>query len=222
MAALRPALARALRRRLCTGGHDFRLPQQASSHRTLATSADLVPILQSELADERSNGATVASPELQELEGIMREAGFSVEDDPGHSEVRLVRTQGTERMVVGFDCEPEPADEVEGEDEDEHAPHPFSVTLEKGSERLMFHCIAHEGLEVVRVTFPPAGADVEEAFSGPPFLELDEELQHAFNMFLYDRDVDSQMAEYVHLKAASKESTEYCRWMEGIAAFVHK
>ena len=94
-----------------------------------------------------------------------------------------------------------------------------------GGEELVFHCVADEGVEVVRITFPGDDADdyVERGgYMGPPFEELDEELQESFNMWLYDRHIDSTVAEYVQRAAAAKESREYCRWLDSIATFVNK
>ena len=41
-------------------------------------------------------------------------------------------------------------------------------------------------------------------------------------MYLFDRDIDSNLAEYIHLAVAHKESKEYCRWLSNVAKFVQK
>ena len=154
----------------------------------------------------------------------MSDAGFVSEDTAGMSQVTLRRVQGDETMLIQFDCEPE---ELEGEDgaagddeDDAVAPHPFTCTVEKDGEQLVFHCVADEGVSVVRISFP--GADAEEwedkgGYLGPPFDELDEELQEAFNMWLYERDIDSNVADYVQRAAASKNRTMHDRLLKDIA-----
>ena len=219
-------------RALCTGGHDIRLPLCASkgtSSRSFAATAEqLVPILRCEFDDELENRDQLAS-DLANLENIMSDAGFVSEDVAGMSQVTLRRVQGDETMLIQFDCEPEELENdegaAEGDEDDAVAPHPFTCTVEKGGEQLVFHCVADEGVSIVRISFP--GADAQEwedkgGYLGPPFDELDEELQEAFNMWLYERDIDSNVADYVQRAAASKESREYCHWLDSVATFVNK
>jgi hypothetical protein len=227
-----PRTAAALAARSCTGGGDIPFGRRAAAPRTMSSvsSADLVPILHAELEDEHDNGASTMSKDLLDLQDGLKSVGFEVSSEAGSSTTVLRRVAADERVEIEFNCDPDDAggafEGEDGEDDGEEAPaeHPFSVTVIKGDDdALQFHCIATDNVEVHRITLPSDGPDDSDAgYMGPPFHELDEELQQAFNMYLFDRDIDSNLAEYIHMAVAHKESTEYCRWLGNVAKFVQK
>jgi complement component 1 Q subcomponent-binding protein len=65
----------------------------------------------------------------------------------------------------------------------------------------------------------PTTLDAEKqrgnVYTGPPFGNLDEELQNLLDQYLADRGVDEMLAEFVAEYIDSKEQKEYVSWLEG-------
>ncbi|KAF9420693.1 hypothetical protein BGZ94_009061 [Podila epigama] len=67
-----------------------------------------------------------------------------------------------------------------------------------------------------------AEADWEKRglYSGPPFAELDEELQVAFENYLEARQIDSDLANFVPNYVFHKDQVEYTNWLKDFQGFV--
>ncbi|KAG0054799.1 Mitochondrial acidic protein mam33 [Gryganskiella cystojenkinii] len=67
-----------------------------------------------------------------------------------------------------------------------------------------------------------AEADWEKRglYSGPPFAELDENLQISIEKFLEERAIDTNLANFVPLYVFQKDTTEYMHWLQDFKAFV--
>ncbi|GJJ74733.1 complement component 1 Q subcomponent-binding protein, mitochondrial [Entomortierella parvispora] len=57
-------------------------------------------------------------------------------------------------------------------------------------------------------------------YSGPPFAELDEELQIAFEKFLEERQIDGDLANFVPNYVFHKDQVEYTHWLKDLKGFV--
>lgn len=70
----------------------------------------------------------------------------------------------------------------------------------------------------------PAGAEAmhatQELYTGPPFANLDEELQILFDRYLDERGIDTRLALVVGDYVDWKEQREYVGWLEGVGQFV--
>ncbi|KAF9183068.1 Mitochondrial acidic protein mam33 [Haplosporangium sp. Z 767] len=71
-------------------------------------------------------------------------------------------------------------------------------------------------------TASTAEADWEKRglYSGPPFAELDEDLQIAFEKFLEERQIDGDLANFVPNYVFHKDQIEYTRWLQDLKGFV--
>lgn len=67
-----------------------------------------------------------------------------------------------------------------------------------------------------------AEADWEKRglYSGPPFAELDEDLQVSFEKFLEERAIDENLANFVPNYVFHKDQIEYTHWLQDLKAFV--
>ncbi|KAG0347215.1 hypothetical protein BG004_008193 [Podila humilis] len=67
-----------------------------------------------------------------------------------------------------------------------------------------------------------AEADWEKRglYSGPPFAELDEELQVAIEKYLEERQIDSDLANFVPNYVFHKDQVEYTHWLKDLKGFV--
>lgn len=57
-------------------------------------------------------------------------------------------------------------------------------------------------------------------YSGPPFAELDEDLQIAFEKFLEEREIDGELANFVPSYVFHKDQIEYTNWLQELNNFV--
>lgn len=192
----------------------MRNQQQQQQQVSMSTAAELPGILQRELEEELSEDTT--PEDLAGLESALTEAGYAVADQKGGADIELSREQDGELISIEFNCE----DMQEGEDGQFSSSATVSVS-KGGDDTLVFHmnCMMEE-MQVDRVAFGSVAAD--DVYSGATFNELTEDLQDSFNMYLYDRHIDSDLGSYVLLKSESKENNEYANWLKNVADFVEK
>ena len=188
-------------------------PTQQANMST-ATAAELPGILRRELDEERANAET--PEDLPSLEAALQEAGYTISDTDGGAEISLEREIDGEKVTIEFNCE----DMAENDDGDFSST--ATVAITKGSaETLVFHVNAHmEEIHVDRIAC--GSTDLDDHFSGATFSELEQDLQESFNMYLYDRHIDSDLGTFIILKSEKKENDEYVHWLSTVADFVEK
>ncbi|KAL1968207.1 hypothetical protein VTN77DRAFT_2042 [Rasamsonia byssochlamydoides] len=108
-----------------------------------------------------------------------------------------------------------------------------NVTIEKpGSGALLIQTVAQDGVfEVEEVSYfaKPDLAHAETAekdwsrqslYAGPPFENLDEDLQNYLESYLEERGINSELANVIPDYIQVKEQKEYVRWLENVKNFV--
>ncbi|KAI9370138.1 mitochondrial glycoprotein [Aspergillus egyptiacus] len=163
------------------------------------------------------------------------DAGLTDElDFEGHSPVNQGRNGGNvsqhpEDRVAPADRE---MDDVE-RDFEPSFPVRVNVTIEKpGNGALLIQTIAQDGLfQVEEVSYfnKPDLAHAETAekdwarqslYAGPPFENLDEDLQTYLERYLEERGINSELANMIPDYIQVKEQKEYVRWLENVKNFV--
>ncbi|KAL4926897.1 MAM33 family protein [Aspergillus undulatus] len=162
--------------------------------------------------------------EQEDLDGIPDELDFQ-----GHQPVN----QGTGGNIAQH---PEdsiaPADR-EGEDLEPSFPARVNVTIEKpGAGALLIQTLAQDGLfQVEEVSYfnKPDLAHAATAekdwtrqslYAGPPFENLDEDLQTYIERYLEERGINAELATMIPDYIQVKEQKEYVRWLENFHNFV--
>ncbi|KAG0074290.1 Mitochondrial acidic protein mam33 [Podila epicladia] len=129
---------------------------------------------------------------------------------------------------------PSDEDEEEGDDLDSLTfPVRCLITISKpGAGSISVDTIAQDGSFIVEsisnikdsalATASTAEADWEKRglYSGPPFAELDEELQVAFEKYLEERQIDGDLANFVPNYVFHKDQIEYTHWLKDLKGFV--
>lgn len=64
----------------------------------------------------------------------------------------------------------------------------------------------------------PAGS--EKYYAGPPFAQLDEELQNFFVNYLEERGIDANIALFIPDYIDVKEQREYLAWLSRVKKFI--
>ncbi|QIX00137.1 hypothetical protein AMS68_005654 [Peltaster fructicola] len=179
-------------------------------------------------------------------EDEMDEALLDEEDLDGQSgganskaAVAQGRTSGG-NIKVGQNDNVAPGDRDELRDaEDENAgsqqPFPASVTVNirrQGKQGVLrFELVAEDGEFSVQAITPLTDAEAaaaeqsgytgaEKSWNGPPFQQLDEELQSFFENYLSERGIDSALALIVPDYIDVKEQKEYLGWLKKVRDFV--
>jgi complement component 1 Q subcomponent-binding protein, mitochondrial len=97
---------------------------------------------------------------------------------------------------------------------------------------LTVHATATEAVFVIdNVSFDPAPAATETAetefesrskYSGPPWQQLDEDLQVLMERYLEERGINTALAMFIPDYAELKEQKEYISWLKNLKSFVDK
>ncbi|KAI9820855.1 MAG: hypothetical protein M1832_003488 [Thelocarpon impressellum] len=128
----------------------------------------------------------------------------------------------------------ETAAEDEGEDEQEPSfPARVTVTITKpstGPGALQLETVAQDGVIVIDNAYYFAEASLatadegtperKAAYAGPPFGNLDEDLQVLLERYLDERGVNTALALFVPDYIDYKEQREYLGWLENVRSFV--
>ncbi|KAL5337345.1 mitochondrial glycoprotein [Aspergillus crustosus] len=127
-----------------------------------------------------------------------------------------------------------PADrELGDEDLEPSFPARVNVTIEKpGNGALLIQTIAQDGLfQIEEVSFfskPDLAHAVtaekdwarQSLYAGPPFENLDEDLQTYLERYLEERGINAELANMIPDYIQVKEQKEYVRWLENVRNFV--
>jgi complement component 1 Q subcomponent-binding protein len=127
--------------------------------------------------------------------------------------------------------------EDEGHDdlgpEDSVAPARLNIVIEKpGKGALNVEALAQDGTIVVENVFyykdaklahsssPEAVHAAQDTYPGPPFGNLDEDLQILMERYLEERGITQSLAMFAHDYMDVKEQREYVSWLNNVKAFV--
>jgi complement component 1 Q subcomponent-binding protein len=125
-------------------------------------------------------------------------------------------------------------DGAEGEEEqDPSFPARLNIVIEKaGKGALAVESVVQDGMVVIDNVYYYADADHAHAkdaqkvherqdlYVGPPFGNLDEDLQVLLERYLDERGINTALAIFVPDYIDMKEQKEYVRWLESVKGFV--
>merc|ERR1711920_1154010 len=116
--------------------------------------------------------------------------------------------------------------EGEGEEEFEE-PTELTVTVEfKKGNGLIFYCSTLKGDEHryvignIKCFTNQEERDAATGYNGPDFEDLDEKLQEAFDEYLAELGMSSEICDFVDAMALDKEQREYVRWLKTTNAYM--
>ncbi|KAL4559309.1 hypothetical protein LXL04_031447 [Taraxacum kok-saghyz] len=97
------------------------------------------------------------------------------------------------------------------------------IDIVKGEENgiLQFLCnIWPESVEIEKVFMRNQDGMAGKPYLGPPFNDLDDELQTSLYDFLETRGINDELAVFLHKCMQHKSKNEYIRWMETLESYV--
>jgi complement component 1 Q subcomponent-binding protein, mitochondrial len=128
---------------------------------------------------------------------------------------------------------PADGEEAEAGDHDDSYPARVNIVIEKpGKGALAVETVAQDGIIVIdNVYYYPDASyafaktaekahERQDMYVGPPFANLDEDLQILFEKYLDERGVNTALALFVPDYIDMKEQREYLRWLSNVKSFV--
>jgi hypothetical protein len=149
----------------------------------------------------------------------------ALEDEDYQQPKRTINQSGTKGGPIDVAAEDSiaPADQEAGFEHDASSP-PYPVNLfititKPGNQAIEITAVAQDGaVQLEGVQYKPAekkGDDDTTAYEGPPFLNLDGDLQILFAQYLEERGVNTELAQIVPTILDRKEQREYVDWLQG-------
>jgi complement component 1 Q subcomponent-binding protein len=122
---------------------------------------------------------------------------------------------------------------AEGGEGDRSYPVRLNIIVEKsGKGALSVESVVQDGMHVIENVYHYADASFayaktpetihgrQDLYSGPPFANLDEDLQVLLERYLDERGINTALAVFVPDYIDMKEQKEYMRWLENVKGFV--
>ncbi|XP_009623266.1 uncharacterized protein At2g39795, mitochondrial [Nicotiana tabacum] len=93
----------------------------------------------------------------------------------------------------------------------------------EGNDVLEFVCSAWpNSIEIRKVYMRGQNGVVDQPYVGPPFKELDDELQDSLYDFLETRGINDEFCVFLHRYMKNKDKLEFIRWMEKAKSFMER
>lgn len=164
---------------------------------------------------------------------------FEVVDNAGDQSITLKREFAGEKVQVNVFMQLDDIgdmnedDEDDGGDDDDRddggSPMPkisLITLIDKGEgPSLEFCCdLAADGLHIESMLLKRDDGSSEEgnAYEGPEFSDLDENLQKAFCKYLEERGISPSLREFLHEYMIQKDDREYLNWLKNMKSFIEK
>ena len=209
-------------------------------------SSELKEVIAREIEHEKETGFDTKTP--QNLTESLSSLPFKLVEKNGSVECMLERVMGKEKISIAFRVVPEDStSEFDDEDNDEAldgeldaeaAEHeddeqmssefsiPVTISVEKtGSDQVLkvhgaivdyeFNC---DDVELVNKN--ASEKDLETAYTGPKYEDLDFSFMDAFEEWLEQRGINEDVSAFITDYSVWKERKEYVDWMENLKKFV--
>ncbi|CAE8723351.1 unnamed protein product [Polarella glacialis] len=177
--------------------------------------AKVSKVLESELKHEEDQ-----YEQSKEIKAFLSKSPFKLVDTDGNVNMALEREMGDKTVRIEFQLSsPFSPEEVEGEDM-EHEATEVSISVEdKSGAGITFYCSTQTGEDhryVIGNLRSYASAEEKDsvtAYNGPEFEDLDDKVQEAFDEYLGELGMCSEVCDFVDAMASDKEQREYVRWL---------
>jgi len=214
---------------LCAGRLQ-RLPPGAwvsNRAKASAAAAKVVKVLQSEIKHEAEQ-----YEQSKEIQKFLNNTPFKLAESEGDVNMALERDMGDKivriewQLTSPFDPAMGGEDGEDGEPEQEATD--LSVTVESKSTGagIAFYCSTQTGEDhryVIGNLKGYASAEEKEnasSYNGPDFEDLDDKLQEAFDEYLAELGMSSEICDFIDAMAIDKEQREYVRWLKTTKVFL--
>ncbi|MCD7471018.1 hypothetical protein HAX54_011281 [Datura stramonium] len=155
---------------------------------------------------------------------------FIIDERPGEQWIKLNKKFGENEEikveVTMFDASVpvKKGDDVSAADDMQlHITMIVNVVKGESSDVLEFVCSAWpNSIEIRKVYMRGQNGIVDQPYVGPPFKELDDELQDSLYDFLETRGINDELCGFLHQYMKNKDKLEFIRWMEKAKSFIER
>lgn len=107
-----------------------------------------------------------------------------------------------------------------------------NIVIEKPAGALGVECIVQNNILLIESITPYATGELalsnsaeadykrREIYQGPPFANLDENVQSSFEQYLETRGIDTDLADFIIEYSSHRENKEYVNWLKKFKTFV--
>merc|ERR1719343_1586475 len=195
--------------------------QHAVARRTFASAAGtkVLKTIQAEIKHEEEQ-----YEQAKEVKAFLKSTPFKLVEVDGDCNMALERDIGDKVVRVEWQLTSpfDPDADAEGGDEGSMQATDLSVTVESKSSGagLVFYCSTQTGedhryvIGNVRSFASAEEKDSITSYNGPEFEDLDDKLQEAFDEYLAELGMSSEVCDFVDAMAVDKEQREYVRWLK--------
>ncbi|CAL9215168.1 unnamed protein product [Arabidopsis halleri] len=191
-----------------------------SEMRKSAFQGNILRLIRSEIQSELDH-----SPILK-LED--RFGPFTVDERPGEQWISLRRNFGDKEDIkieaTMFDGSVPSSKSTSSDPQDVQLHITFIVNISKGDgETLEIMCSAWpDTIQISKFFVRKSSKNSPNAYIGPEFQEMEDELQDSVYRFLEERGISDGLAEFLHQYMKNKDKAEYIRWMETVKSYVEQ
>lgn len=170
-----------------------------------------------------------AYEQSKEIKQFLKNTDFELVDVEGDVNMMLKKQVGDKVVQIDWQLtSPFEPNADAGEDEGfEQEATDFMVTLEnqeksadEGDRGLVFYCSTQAGedhryvIGSVKVFNSTEEKEGMSMYNGPDFEDLDEKLQEAFDEYLAELGLNSELCDFIDATALDKEQREYIHWLK--------
>jgi complement component 1 Q subcomponent-binding protein len=164
----------------------------------------------------------------KEIKTFLKDLPFKFIEADGDVNMTLERDLGEKVVRIEWQLtspfDPEMGGEEDGEPEKEATDVSITVESKDGARGMTFYCSTQTGEDHRYVignmkTFSSLEEkDSMTSYNGPEFEDLDDKLQEAFDEYLAEVGMSSDVCDFIDAMAVDKEQREYVRWLKNTAA----
>jgi len=169
--------------------------------------------------------------QAQEIKSFLKTSPFKLVQADGDVNMALERELGDKSVRIEWQLTSpfNPEGEEEGQDGEmmEREATEVSITAENQSGAgMIFYCSTQHGedhryvIGMVKCYANAEEKDSVSSYNGPEFEDLDDKLQEAFDEYLAELGMSSEVCDFVDAMAMDKEQREYVRWLTVAKKFV--
>jgi complement component 1 Q subcomponent-binding protein len=183
-----------------------------------AAASKVAQVLQAEVKHEEEQ-----YEQPKEIKDFLKGSDFKFVEEAGDVNMMLERDFGNKvaRIEWQLTSPYAPDGEMEEDDAQEDSTD-FVVTVEdkEGSAGLSFYCSTQGGEDhryIIGNVKNYSSAEEKEgvtSYNGPDFEDVDDKLQEAFDEYLADVGLNSEVCDFIDATATDKEQKEYIRWLQ--------
>jgi len=197
----------------------------ASRAASTGAASKVAKVLDAELKHETDN-----YEQQKEIQQFLKTSPFKLVDKDGDVNMKLERELGDKVVSIEWQLT-SPFDPSMGEEEDSPSDEQsvdLTVTVEKkvtGS-GITFYCCTQTGedhryiIGNVKSFMSIEERDSPSSYNGPEFEDVDEKLQEAFDEYLAEVGMNSELCDFIDACALDKEQREYVRWLKATSKFM--